>query len=194
VTFLVAPGAGTSAAHPGVSTWVTRLGRIGPAVSFDYPYRRAGRGRPDPQAVLVAAHTRAVEDALGRFGGPVVCVGRSMGGRIGCHAAVEGAPIAGLVCLGYPLHGNGDPGRPRDAVLVALRTPVLFVQGTRDAMCPPHALEAVRARMSAPSRVFFVEGADHGLGGSLKALGRTADEVADAVEAEIQDLVARLPG
>lgn len=181
MTFVVAPGAGTSCAHPSVTAWVARLARHGPVVSVDYPYRKAGRGRPDPQPVLVAAHVDAIEEARAAYGDPVVAVGRSMGGRIGCHASVEGAPIAALICLGYPLFGQGDPAKPRDVVLRALRTPVLFVQGTRDAMCPLDALAAVRAAMAAPSELHVVEGGDHGLAVPRRAGPQEA--VDDAVEA-----------
>jgi uncharacterized protein len=79
--------------------------------------------------VLVAAH-RAALNALAPEPAAVL-VGKSMGGRIGCHVANELAPgrVLALVCLGYPLVG-GD-GSLRDQVLLALRTPVLFAQGSR---------------------------------------------------------------
>ena len=51
----------------------------------------------------------------------------------------------------------------RDEVLVALRTPILFVQGSRDALCPLPRLEAVRARMTAPSTLLVVDGGNHSL-------------------------------
>ncbi len=191
MTFLLAPGAGTSCTHPSLVRWADRLARHGAVQSFDYPYRLAGRSRPDPLNVLVDAHREAFETALDRHGGPVVCVGRSMGGRIGCHLAVEGAPVAALVCLGYPLFGQGDPNKRRDAVLIALRTPVLFVQGTRDALCPLSELEQVRARMTARSSVHVVQGGDHSLVPTKTALrGTTAEAVDVAVEQAILAFVA----
>ena len=51
----------------------------------------------------------------------------------------------------------------RDEVLLALRTPILFVQGTRDPLCPLDALAAVRARMTARSELLIVEGGNHSL-------------------------------
>lgn len=118
-------------------------------------------------------------------------VGKSMGGRIGCHVAAEDPTIAAAcVCLGYPLVGvarAGKPGKVRDEVLYALRTPVLFVQGTRDALCPLPKLKAVRRRMSAPSALHVVESGDHSLVATkaqLKREGRTqADVEADVVRA-----------
>jgi predicted alpha/beta-hydrolase family hydrolase len=89
-------------------------------------------------------------------------IGKSMGGRIGCHVALE-EKIAGLICLGYPLCGGGDRTKLRDAVLRELETPVLFVQGTRDSLCPLDLLETVRAEMTAPNFLHLAEGGDHSL-------------------------------
>ncbi|MCI0671887.1 MAG: alpha/beta hydrolase [Myxococcaceae bacterium] len=142
-----------------MKAWAARLGEIGPVVRFDYPYMKAGTKRPDPHDKRVAAH----REALGSLKN-VVLVGKSMGSRMGCHLAVEGAPeVRALVCLGYPLVSPGPKKQRRDEVLVALRTPVLFVQGTRDAMCPLDELAAVRARMTAPSALHVVESGDHSL-------------------------------
>jgi uncharacterized protein len=51
----------------------------------------------------------------------------------------------------------------RDEVLLELRTPVLFVQGTRDSMCPLDRLASVRERMQAPTELHVVLGGDHSL-------------------------------
>jgi predicted alpha/beta-hydrolase family hydrolase len=71
-------------------------------------------------------------------------------------------PVTGLICLGYPLVA-GASGALRDEVLLALRTPVLFVQGTRDSLCPIPRLEEVRAKMTAPNRLHLIEGGNHSL-------------------------------
>ena len=102
-----------------------------------------------------------------------------MGGRIGCHLALE-EKVNGVICLGYPLCAMGDRSKMRDEVLCSLGTPILFVQGTRDALCPLDLLEEVRARMSAPNRLHVVEGKDHSLGVTkiqLRAAGGTQEEV-----------------
>jgi len=82
-------------------------------------------------------------------------------------------PIAGLVCLGYPLQ-SGATGALRDQVLLGLRTPILFVQGTRDPLCPLDKLAAVRPRMTAPNQLFVVEGGDHSLEVSRPAIPNLA--------------------
>jgi predicted alpha/beta-hydrolase family hydrolase len=102
-----------------------------------------------------------------------------MGGRIGCHVSLE-EKIDGLVCLGYPLCAMGDRTKLRDEVLRALTTPIVFVQGTRDALCPPDLLEQVRTEMKAPNFLHVVEGGDHSLRvpkRQLQAIGETQEEV-----------------
>jgi len=88
--------------------------------------------------------------------------------------------VDGLVCLGYPLCAMGDRTKLRDEVLRALTTPVLFVQGTRDALCPLGLLERVRAEMKVPNLLHVVEHGDHSLRvlkRQLQAIGETQEEV-----------------
>ncbi len=102
-----------------------------------------------------------------------------MGSRIGCHLALEEA-VQGVVCLGYPLCGGGDRAKLRDAVLRQMTAPVLFIQGTRDPLCPLDLLARVRRRMRAPSQVHVVAEGDHSLlvtQRRLRAERRTQREV-----------------
>jgi len=164
--FLLAHGAGASSASGWMRRYAEHLATLGSVRSFDYPYMRGGaRKAPDKLDVLVAAHTaelmalRAESAATDKL----VLAGKSMGSRVGCHLTLdEGAgKVAGLVCFGYPLRGQN--GKLRDEVLLALRTPILFVQGTRDKLCELPELEVVRARMTAPSQLCVIEGGDHSL-------------------------------
>jgi predicted alpha/beta-hydrolase family hydrolase len=179
-TLLLAPGAGAPSTSPWMERWARRLAALGQVLRFDYPYVEEGRGRPDRLPVLVAAHARALaraRGAAGGAGGPVFLVGKSMGSRVGCHLALA-EEVSGLVCLGYPL--RGARGDLRDRVLLDLRRPILFVQGTRDRLCPLEELEQVRRRMAAPSELHVVEGGDHSLEvgvRTLRASGLTQDEV-----------------
>ena len=167
---LFAHGAGAPSGSGWMRAWANRLGELGEVVAFDYPYMKAGRKSPDRPPVLLAAHREALHDARKRLGEkrPVVFAGKSMGSRMGCHLAVElaqegaGAQLpAALVCFGYPLRGGS--GTLRDEVLRALATPILFLQGSRDALCPLPDLERVRGEMKAPNHLFVVDGADHSL-------------------------------
>ncbi len=181
--------------------WKKRLERLGHVQAFDYAYQRAKKKSPDRPPVLVATHRAELERLRAEHAGPLVLIGKSMGGRIGCHVAVElvlaGAPESArpsaLVCLGYPLVAPG--GAVRDQVLVDLRTPVLFVQGTRDSMCPLDRLAEVRARMQAHSEVFVVEGGDHSLvvpKGLLAKQGLTQADVDERILSAIEAFVSRL--
>lgn len=174
--------------------WAERLASLGRVVAFDYPYMVAGRRTPDRLPALIEAHRAALSSARQEHSGPVVLIGKSMGGRIGCHLALEES-VAGLVCLGYPLKGAGKSGQVRDEVLLALTTPILFVQGTRDALCPLELLAQVRPRMQAANTLEVVESGDHSLlatKGYLKAQGLTqADidaQILSAIDAFTRDL------
>ena len=175
--FLFAPGAGAPSSHPWMRRWSERLSTIGDVVAFDYDYMREGRKRPDPRPLLISAHRQALANA--RRDTATFLIGKSMGGRMGCHVALE-EKVAGVICLGYPLCGGGDPTKLRDEVLRELRTPILFVQGTRDSLCPLDLLERVRAEMTAPNSLHVVEGGDHSLQvpkRQLAASGETQEEV-----------------
>ena len=187
---LFAPGAGAPSTSPWMAAWAARLATLGEVVRFDYPYALAGRRRPDPLPVLVQAHAAALAGARASRPGPAILLGKSMGSRVGCHLSLQ-EEVAALVCLGYPLRGAS--GRLRDEVLRELRTPILFVQGTRDPLCPLDGLEAVRSRMAAPSSLHVVEGGDHSLEVGRRALrerGETQDDVDGRILAAIRDFLA----
>ena len=183
--FLFAPGAGARSSHPWMHNWKERLSEIGDVETFDYDYLREGRKRPDPLPKLIASHRQALAEAVrkriasGSTPAPAILIGKSMGGRMGCHLALE-EKVDGLVCLGYPLCAMGDRTKLRDEVLRALTTPILFVQGTRDSLCPLDLLESVRAEMTAPNFLHIVEGGDHSLRApkrQLQATNKTQDEI-----------------
>jgi predicted alpha/beta-hydrolase family hydrolase len=179
--FLLAPGAGAPSSHPRMRSFARLLETIGPVHPFDYPYALAGRKRPDPLPRLIEAHRAALATLSARHDGPIVLAGKSMGGRVGCHVALTD-PVDALICFGYPLCGAGDRSRLRDAVLVESKAPILFAQGTRDALCPLDLLEDVRKRMQAPSTLHVVEGGDHSLmvaKAALKALGSSQEDMDD---------------
>ena len=172
--------------------WKTRLGEIGEVETFDYDYMREGRKRPDKLAQLIAAHRAALAEVREKSSGPIFLIGKSMGGRIGCHVALE-EKVKGVVCLGYPLCAMGDCTKLRDAVLLALRTPVLFIQGTRDALCPLDLLENVRAKMTAPTALHLVAGGDHSLLVRKKDLGgKTQENIDLGITEAVRDFVAGL--
>src|SRR5579872_1140629 len=185
--FLLAPGAGAPSSHPRMRTFARLLESIGPVEPFDYSYALEGRKRPDPLPKLIEAHARALVALRAKHDGPIVLAGKSMGGRVGCHVALI-ENVAAVICFGYPLCGAGDRSKLRDQVLLDLRTPILFAQGTRDPLCPLELLDDVRKRMQAPSRLHVVEGGDHSLlvaKARLKAEGSTQADADEAVRVAI---------
>ena len=168
--------------------WKRRLSQLGEVETFDYDYMRAGRKRPDQLPQLIAAHRAALEAARQKHQpDSILLVGKSMGGRIGCHVSLE-EKIDGLVCFGYPLCAMGDRTKLRNEVLRALTTSILFVQGTRDPLCPLDLLENARAEMKAPNSLYVVESADHSLRLSKRQLQAT-NETQEHVDQKILDAV-----
>jgi predicted alpha/beta-hydrolase family hydrolase len=179
-----------------MQNWKGRLSEVGDVETFDYDYMRAGRKRPDALPQLIAAHRAALETAREKHQpDSTFLIGKSMGGRIGCHVSLE-EKIDGLVCLGYPLCAMGDRTKLRDEVLRALTTPILFVQGSRDALCPLDLLERVRGEMKAPNVLQMVEGGDHSLRvpkRQLQATEETQEDVDQRIFKSIEDFVATVP-
>ncbi len=172
--------------------WKKRLCEIGDVLTFDYNYMIQGRRRPDRLPQLIATHRKALATLRAKTARPIFLIGKSMGGRIGCHVALE-EEINGLICLGYPLCAMGDRAKLRDQVLRDLQTPILFVQGTRDPLCPLDLLESVRPQMTAPNFLHLVEGGDHSLLVRKKDLGnKTQEDVDQGIAKAISDLLARL--
>jgi hypothetical protein len=187
-----------------MQNWKRRLSEIGEVETFDYDYMRAEQKRPDPLPQLITAHRAALETFVNRELRSVnreeptprlFLVGKSMGGRIGCHVSLE-EKVDGLICLGYPLCAMGDRTKLRHEVLRALTAPILFVQGTRDSLCPLDLLERVRAEMKAPNFLHVVAGGDHSLRvpkRQLQAIGETQDDIDQRVLSAIAGFVDQLP-
>lgn len=197
--FLLAHGAGAPSASGWMRRYAEQLATLGSVRSFDYPYMRAGgRKAPDKLDVLVAAHRAELEalESESKPGDKLILAGKSMGSRVGCHVTLHpasSAKVAGLVCFGYPLRGQN--GKLRDEVLLALETPVLFVQGTRDTLCSIPELEDVRKRMTAPSELYVIEAGDHSLEVTktrLKQTGATQASVEQGILERVRAFCAGL--
>ena len=192
---LLAPGAGAASSHPWLQEWKKRLSGIGAVETFDYDYMRERRKRPDPLSKLIAVHREALAKAREKhIGAKTFLIGKSMGGRVGCHVSLEDK-VDGLICLGYPLCAMGDRTKLRDEVLRALTTPILFVQGTRDSLCPLDLLKRVRTEMKGPNALHLVQGGDHSLRVAkhqLQASGQTQEDIDRQILQVIADFVSDL--
>lgn len=173
-----------------MQAWRKRLTTLRPTTSFDYEYMKAGKKSPDRMPKLLRAHGDAL-DQLGLDASKVILAGKSMGSRVGCHLSLE-RKVAALVCFGYPLVGRKDI---RDEVLRKLTVPILFVQGSKDKLCPLEQLEAVRRTMATRSALHVVEGGNHSLEvgkRQLKADGKTQDDIDDQIQAAVEAFVDSL--
>jgi uncharacterized protein len=203
-TLILAHGAGADQTSGFMVHFATELAARGvDTVTFNFLYTEQGRRVPDRnnrlescwRAVIAAVHggnspahagksnaAKGKEKASRR---KLVIGGKSMGGRIASQiAAASAAGVAGLVFLGYPLHPPGRPDKLRSEHLGAIRAPMLFVQGSRDAFGTPEELRTALADAKAAADLFVVEGGDH----SFKVPKRGAtpqDAVYNAVLDEI---------
>jgi uncharacterized protein len=165
ITVVLAHGAGAPMDSPFMNVMARGLAAEGLRVArFEFPYMRARREEkrkrpPDREPVLRAAWLSAIEELGGASGvNRLIIGGKSMGGRFASMVADE-AGVRGLACLGYPFHPPGQPGKLRVAHLEHLRTPAVFVQGTRD---PLGTREEVAGYTLSPSiRFVWLEDGDH---------------------------------
>ena len=128
-------------------------------LTFNYPYTERGARRPDPQARLVTCHRAAAEELAARTN-RVVLAGRSMGGRMGTYLAAEGFDALALVLYAYPLHPAGKPDRLRVSQFPDISIPMLFFQGTRDALARMDLFDQHIATLP-NATVEILEGASH---------------------------------
>lgn len=183
---LFAHGAGASKSSGWMIAWAERLRTIGRVVPFDYPYMAEGRRAPDRLPKLLDAHRNALDTARRRHRGPVFLIGKSMGSRVGCHLAVEGAKVDGVICLGYPLCAAGKKDKVRDEVLTKLQVPLQIVQGTRDPLFPLDVFARVRDRITTAMTLHIVLGGDHSLQTpkKLQSVSGVSQETSDHIAVE----------
>lgn len=161
---LLAHGAGTDQHHPSIAGIRTGLARGGLRVlSFNYPYTERGSKSPDRQERLLACH-RAASDRLAVEVDRLFLAGRSMGGRMGTYLAAEGYPAAGLVLYAYPLHPAGKPEKLRIEQFESITQPMLFFQGTNDALSRMDLFDR-HIRPLPNAEVELLEDAGHGYRG-----------------------------
>jgi predicted alpha/beta-hydrolase family hydrolase len=171
---LLAHGAGTNQDHPFLVDLRDRLAGAGHTVmTFNYAYTERGVKRPDQPEKLLTVH-RAAADLLGTMVGTVFLAGRSMGGRMGTMLAADGYPTAGLILYAYPLHPAGREERLRVAHLGDVGAPMLFFQGTRDALSRMELFDLHVGPLPGVT-VEILDGADH----SFRGGGWTPETVSE---------------
>ena len=188
--YVLAHGAGAGMRHAFREAIAAALAeRAIATLRWEMPYMAAQRKRPDPPAVCEAAARAAIARAEA-IGLPMIAGGKSMGGRMTSQAAAKGAlPIAGLAFLGFPLHPARQPATARAAHLARVPQPMLFVQGTRDALAEPALTRRIVAALPRATLV-EIDGADHGFAVPAR---RRGDDILGEVAGAIARWLAALP-
>jgi predicted alpha/beta-hydrolase family hydrolase len=184
---VLAHGAGSSCEAPLLVAVAGALAAAGVTVlRCDLPFRQAAPGGP-PRAGAPERDRAGLRQAAAflraRGASRVFLGGHSYGGRQASLLAAEEPGLAAALCLlAYPLHPPGRPAAPRTEHFPRLRTPALFVHGTRDPFGSPAELRAALARIPARTALLLVAGAGHALapGARTGAGGEPLERVAAA--------------
>jgi len=157
------------------------------ALRIDLPFRQA-RPKGPPSPAWAERDREGLRRALAalarRCPGRLVLGGHSYGGRQASMLLADAPGLAqGLLLLAYPLHPPGRPERRRTEHLITLRTPTVFVHGTRDPFGFIDELDEARGMMPGPTRLLAVRDAGHDLG------ARADGAFAEAAVAELLALL-----
>jgi predicted alpha/beta-hydrolase family hydrolase len=159
--FVLAHGAGAGMTHKFLTAVADGLAaRDVATLRFQFPYLESGSKRPDRPALAHATIRAAVARATA-CGLPLFAGGKSFGGRMTSQAQAE-TPlpgVIGLIFLGFPLHQANKPSTERADHLASVRIPMLFVQGTRDALANMNLLAPIVDTLRAT--LHRSESADH---------------------------------
>jgi hypothetical protein len=195
--YVFAHGAGAGMAHPFMAQVAAGLAERGIAsLRYQFPYMERRAKRPDPPALAQAAVRAAVAEAARRLPAfALVAGGKSFGGRMTSQAqSVAPLPgVRGLAFLGFPLHPAGKPSQERAKHLFDVRVPMLFLQGSRDALADLALLRPVVERLGERASLHVFEEADHSFHVPARSGRRDADvrrEMIDALAAWILTVAA----
>ena len=195
--YVFAHGAGAGMAHPFMAQVAAGLAeRSIASLRYQFPYMERRAKRPDPPALAQAAVRAAVAEAARRLPAfALVAGGKSFGGRMTSQAQ-SAAPlpgVRGLAFLGFPLHPAGKPSQERAKHLFDVRVPMLFLQGSRDALADLALLRPVVERLGERASLHVFEEADHSFHVPMRSGRRDADvrrEMLDALAAWILTVAA----
>lgn len=166
------------------------------AMTFNFLYTEQKRSFPDPKARLESCYQAVIDAALKHRklkGNRLVIGGKSMGGRIASQvAAANPDGIAGLIFLGYPLHPPGKPDKLRADHLPAIKAPMLFCQGERDAFGTEKEISALIKKLRLPATLYPIEGGDHSFK-VPKSAGVPQQEVYEKVMDKVAEWMMDLP-
>jgi uncharacterized protein len=146
----------------------------------DLPYRqRRPYGPPSPTNAKEDQEglRRAVALMKDRFTGRAFLGGSSYGGRqASLLVASDSDLVEGLVLLSYPLHPPGKPTQLRTAHFPGLRTPTLFVSGTKDSFGTIAELRTAIKTIAARTELVPIDGGAHGLSKSVQGVAEVTKQ------------------
>ena len=190
VLLILAHGAGAGMRHRFMENVAAKLSNHKVAtLRYQFPYMQKRTKRPDPQRVLTDTVRAAVAKAKKEAGNLLLFAGgKSMGGRMTSLAAAEQPldSVRGLLFLGFPLHAAGRPDAERGQHLIDIKIPLLFLQGSRDALADLKLLKPLCARIGKRAELYVTEGGDHSFH-MLKSAARSDDDVLDEVVERVVD-------
>jgi hypothetical protein len=194
--YVMAHGAGAGMEHPFLAAVAEGLASRGIAtLRYQFPSMERGARRPDPPPVAQATVRAAVAAARRWVELPIIAGGKSFGGRMTSQAQAE-APlpqICGLAFLGFPLHPSGRPSQDRAKHLFEVQIPMLFLQGTRDALAARDQIEPLCDALGRRATLRLFDGADHSFHVPVRSGSKDADvrgEILDAFAAWIDGVIA----
>jgi len=181
---VLAHGAGAGMTHRSMEAIADGLADRGVAsLRYQFPYMERGSRRVDPPPVAHKAVRSACAFARGRAGpAPLFAGGRSFGGRMTSQAqALDPLPgVRGLVFFAFPLHPAGKPSTERAAHLSTVAVPMLFLQGSRDALADAALLQGAVAGLKDRATLELIPDADHSFHVPAKS-GRRDAEVLERI-------------
>jgi len=177
--YVFAHGAGAGMRHAFMAGLAADLAALGVAtLRYQFPYMERGSKRVDPPAVAHAAVRAAVAAAASWAPSlPLFAGGKSFGGRMTsqAQAALPLAGVRGLCFVGFPLHPAGRPAQDRARHLADVRVPMLFLQGTDDALAALDLLGPVIEALGERARLITFDAADHAFHVPARTGRRDAD-------------------
>jgi predicted alpha/beta-hydrolase family hydrolase len=179
--YVLAHGAGAGMTHPFMQSVAAGLAERGIAtLRYQFPYMEQRAKRPDPPRLAQATVRAAAAEAARRAPAlALVAGGKSFGGRMTsqAQAAAPMPGVRGLAFLGFPLHPAGRPSDERGRHLFDVRIPMLFLQGTRDALADLGLLRALTERLGDLASLRLFPDADHSFHVPARRTGRRDADV-----------------
>ena len=191
---VLAHGAGTNMTHKSLAVIAEGLAERGIAtLRYNFLYSERGSSRPDSPPRAHAAVRAAVSQAAKLTSKvPLFAGGRSFGGRMTSQAqALKPLPnVCGLIFFAFPLHPAGKPSDERAEHLFDVKVPMLFLQGTKDALAEPALLKPVIKKLGARATLKMLEGADHSFHVAAKTGRKDADVLSEILDTAAEWIAA----